>query len=200
LRRLNGSRSFTQAFCWSHVRRKFIEAERSCPREAAAVINLIDELFAIEKLCKTGPPQHFDGDRLAWTLHLRQQRSEPVLAALKVWGQTKLALGSTSFGKAQSYMMDLWDGLVRFVDDPNVAVDNNASERALRGLVIGRKNHYGSKSVRGTEVAAVLYSVLESAKLAGVNPADYMHAAVTSVLLGDEPLLPHQYAGSVKSS
>jgi transposase len=182
------------------VRRKFIEAERSCPREAKAVIALIDELFAIEKDCKTGPPESFDGDQQAWTKHLREQRSVPVLDALEVWGKAKVALGSTSFGKAQAYMNKLWVGLVRFVDDPRVAIDNNASERALRGLVLGRKNHYGSKSTRGTEVAAVLYSVLESVKLAGVNPADYLRAAVTSILNGDEPPLPHQFATSLKSS
>ena len=74
-------------------------------------------------------------------------------------------------------MGGVWKGLVRFLDDPRVPIDNNATERALRGVVVGRKNHYGSKSRRGTEVAAVFYSLLESAKLAGVEPAAYLRAA-----------------------
>lgn len=73
-------------------------------------------------------------------------------------------------------------------------LDNNATERALRGPVVGRKNHYGSRSRRGTEVAAILYSLLESAKLCGVEPKAYLRAAVLAALNGDSPLLPHQYA------
>jgi len=58
--------------------------------------------------------------------------------------------------------------------DPRVPLDNNAAERALRGVVVGRKNHYGSHSRRGAEVAAILYTLFESAKLAGVDPHRYM--------------------------
>ena len=65
-----------------------------------------------------------------------------------------------------------------FLDHPNVAIDNNAIERALRGVVLGRKNHYGSKSRRGTEVAAILYSMIESAKLVGINPEEYFKTAI----------------------
>ena len=57
-----------------------------------------------------------------------------------------------------------------FLEEPRLALDNNATERALRGMVIGRKNHYGSRSKRGTEVAALFYSLIESAKLCGVEP------------------------------
>ena len=66
---------------------------------------------------------------------------------------------------------------MRFLEDPRIPLDNNATERALRGMVIGRKNHYGSRSRRGTEVAALFYTLLESAKLAGVEPAAYLAEA-----------------------
>jgi transposase len=69
---------------------------------------------------------------------------------------------------------------------------NNAAERAIRGLVLGRKNHYGSKSRRGTEVAAVLYTLIESAKLAGVEPAAYLQRAAEIALAGGAPPLPHE--------
>lgn len=72
--------------------------------------------------------------------------------------------------------------LTAFLDDPNIPIDNNAVERALRGVALGRKNHYGSRSRRGTEVAALFYSLFESAKLAGVEPKSYVlraaHAAI----------------------
>ena len=77
-----------------------------------------------------------------------------------------------------------------FLDDPNVAIDNNAIERALRGVVLGRKNHYGSKSRRGTEVAAILYSMIESAKLVGINPEEYFKTAIAAHLDGKKPRFP----------
>ena len=67
-------------------------------------------------------------------------------------------------------MAGVWEGLRVFIDNAEVQLDNNATERALRGIVVGRKNHYGSKSERGTRAAAILYTLIESAKLAGVGP------------------------------
>ena len=64
-------------------------------------------------------------------------------------------LPGSKMGKAINYMLTLWEGLTRFLKDPRIPLDNNAAERALRGVVVGRKNHYGSKSKRGTEVAAI---------------------------------------------
>ena len=74
-----------------------------------------------------------------------------------------------------------------------IPLDNNATERAIRGPVVGRKNHYGSKSRRGTQVAATVYSILETTKLHDINPADYLLAAVRAADRG-ETLLPWHYA------
>jgi hypothetical protein len=79
-------------------------------------------------------------------------------------------------------MLERWTGLTRFVDDPCIALDNNAAERALRGPVVGRKNHYGSKSLRGTQVAALFYTLCETAKLTGVDPHAYLLHAVEAAL------------------
>jgi transposase len=94
-------------------------------------------------------------------------------------------------GKAIAYMGGLWAGLQRFVEDPRLALDNNATERALRGVVLGRKNHYGSRSERGTEVAALFYSLIESAKLAGVEPDAYLRAT-RAAIRGQGVPLPHE--------
>ena len=82
-------------------------------------------------------------------------------------------------------MVGLWPGLTRFLEDARIPLDNNTVERALRGMVVGRKNHYGSRSQRGTEVAALFYSLFESAKLAGVEPKSYVLRATYAAI--DEP-------------
>ncbi|APR86261.1 Hypothetical protein A7982_11610 [Minicystis rosea] len=87
-----------------------------------------------------------------------------------------------------------WSLLCRFVDEPTLPLDNNPAESALRGPVIGRKNHYGSRSLRGRQVAALFYSLLESAKLMGVDPAEYLRRAVSAAFAGEEVPLPHELA------
>ena len=81
---------------------------------------------------------------------------------------------------------------MRFVDDPRVPLTSNAAERSLRGLVLGRNNHFGSRSERGTEVAAIFYSLIESAKLNDIDPAVYLNAAVQCWLRGETVPLPHE--------
>ena len=91
-------------------------------------------------------------------------------------------------------MTNRWSRLTRFVDNPALPLDNNPAERALRGPVVGRKNHYGSRSLRGTQVAALFYSLLESAKLVGIDPAAYLRTAVEAAFAGREIPLPHELA------
>ena len=89
-------------------------------------------------------------------------------------------------------MLGLWTGLTRFLEDARIPLDNNATERGLRGMVIGRKNHYGSRSQRGTEVAALFYSLIESAKLCGVEPKAYLLQATHAALeIPGTVTLPH---------
>jgi transposase len=76
----------------------------------------------------------------------------------------------------------LWRGLTCFLDDPRIPLDNNQTERGLRTVVLGRKNHYGSRSRRGLDVAALFYSLIESAKLSGVDPKRYLSAATRATL------------------
>ena len=179
------------AHCWTHVRRRFVEAQDA---RAEVALGLIGELYAIEREAKTGPP---DPGRL---LHLRQTKSKDVLHRLHTWAMEVRALPESALGRALAYMGGLWPGLTRFVDDAAIPLDNNGTERALRGPVVGRKNHYGSKSRRGTEVAALFYSLCESAKLAGVDPRAYLRAATLAALRGEGALLPHTYAAAVNAA
>ncbi|MFL5298752.1 MAG: IS66 family transposase [Anaeromyxobacteraceae bacterium] len=178
---------FIVANCWAHVRRKIIEAEPFFA-EAKQGVELIAELYGIEKLCPTGPP----GDDLR--RQLRNERSRDVVRRIHEWALATRVLPESALGKAIAYMGGIWKGLVRFLEDPRIPIDNNATERSIRGVVVGRKNHYGSKSRRGTEVAAIFYSLVESAKLAGIDPHAYLRTAATAALRGERIPLPHEMA------
>ena len=110
-------------------------------------------------------------------LVVRAERSKPILARLQAWALEQMALPRSSIRKAIEYMLRYWPGLTAFIEEPLVPLDNNRVERALRGLVVGRKNHYGSRSRRGTEVAALFYSLIETAKLRGLDPRKYLLSA-----------------------
>lgn len=181
---------FRLAHCWSHVRRKYFEIQPFFEVETTQVLELIDELFAIEALCPTGPP----GDELR--AKLRAERSRPIVKKIEAWALSVQALPQSGLRKAIEYTGGIWKGLTVFLDDPRVPLHNNATERALRGPVVGRKNHLGSRSPRGTEAAAILYSLVESAKLAGVEPDAYLRGAIAAALRGEQIPLPHEVAAA----
>lgn len=168
------------AHCWAHTKRKYDEIADQWPTACAAITTLIGELYTIERLV----PGPFPGDAAAQTLRqqLRHERSRPILDQIWQWATVQVGLPRSDFGKAVRYMLERWVGLTRFVDDPRIPLDNNAAERALRGPVVGRKNHYGSRSLRGTQVAAVFYTLCETARLAGVDPQAYLLRAVYAAI------------------
>ena len=180
--------NFRIAHCWAHVRRKFIDAESSAKAPCVEVLDLIGKLYEIERVV-TGPP----AERLA----IRNEESRPIIAQIHRWALSTTSLPQSPLGKAIGYLSSLWPGLQVFLDDPNVTLDNNGVERALRGVVVGRKNHYGSRSVRGTEVAALFYSLVESAKLCGLDPDHYLKTAAAAALDGANILLPHELAATL---
>lgn len=191
-------RDIRLAHCWAHVRRKFVEAESNYPGPCREAIAMIGELFEIEReLPKLGG---LEGDEKQRVYDLRAttrtERSKPILARLQEWALEQRGLPKGGLRKAINYMLELWPGLTSFTEDPQVEIHNNGTERALRGMVIGRKNHYGSRSKRGTEVAAILYTLAESAKLCDVDPEAYIRAAAYYAI--DNPgevLLPSDFAG-----
>jgi transposase len=163
---------FTLAFCWTHARRKFVDAEPHYP-QATELIDRIGELYEIEARAAEVEPS----ERLAVLARVRETESRTVVAGIKAWLMAQAVLPRSSLGEAIGYTLRHWDGLERFLDNPRIPLDTNAVERGLRALAIGRKNHYGSRSERGTRVAALFYTLLESAKLTGVEPAAYLAEA-----------------------
>lgn len=170
------------AGCWAHVYRRFEEAKSDHP-DAERALGWIGALYDIDRSAD-------DADRRG---ELRRREAPGILDELKAWLLERAADSHLSIGKAAAYALGIWDRLTRFVDDPAIPLDNNATERAIRGPVVGRKNHYGSRSRSGTEVAATMYSIVETAKLHKLDPAAYLYAAVIAADRG-ELLLPWQFA------
>jgi transposase len=171
--------AITLAGCWAHVYRKFEEAAPDHP-EANLALKWIGELYAIDDRA---------GGDLARRAEFRRTDSAEVIATIKTWLWNQATLTSLSIGKAAAYVVANWDRLTRFLHDARIPLDNNATERGIRGPVVGRKNHYGSRSRRGTEIAATFYTLLETAKLVCVDPAQYLRAAAIADARGDV-LLP----------
>jgi transposase len=174
--------------CWAHVRRKFIDIETAFPEETQEIVGLIRELYQVEDECPAGPES--DDDRRK----LRQERSRKITERILGWVYATYpnTLPEGGLAKAIRYMGGMWTGLVRFLEDPRIPLDNNQTERGLRGPVVGRKNHYGSRSLRGTEVAALFYSLFETAKLVGMDPKEYLRLALRAALTGQVIPLPHE--------
>jgi hypothetical protein len=172
------------AHCWSHVRRKFFSAHKTYPDECELALDWIDALFAVER--EASDPDRLEGDAksdaLALRARLREERSRPIIAELEQWAEKQTALPKSDLGKAIKYMRNQWQGLTRFLDDPMIPLHNNHMERELRNWVLGRKNHYGSRSRRGTEVAALFYTLIETAQLHGSAPAEYLRRAAIKAI------------------
>lgn len=173
------------AGCWAHVFRRFHEAKDDHP-DAERALAWIGALYAID--------ERGSGD-LVRVGELRRTEAPAILVQLRAWLLDHAGATHVSIGKAAAYTLGIWERLTRFVDDARIPLDNNATERAIRGPVVGRKNHYGSKSRSGTEVAATLYSLLETAKLHDIDPAAYLAAAIAAADRG-EALLPWQFVAS----
>lgn len=163
----NGPPPFELAHCWAHARRAYREAEPNYPK-AGEMVELIGKLYAIEARARE------TGADLG---ELRKRESAPIVDEIRAWLHATAALPKSSLGKAILYTLGIWQGLTRFLLNPAIPIDTNGVERGMRGIAVGRKNHYGSRSERGTRVAALFYTLMESAKLAGVDPAAYLSRA-----------------------
>jgi transposase len=174
------------AFCWAHARRNFEKAEASDAIRARQFLDMVKDLYAVEKLAPPGP----DGDELR--KKLRDEQSRPITKKIQAWIMEQRVLPGSDIAQAMQYVAKQWVGLCVFLDEPQVPLDNNRTERGFRGPALGRHNFYGSRSRRGTEVAAILYSLVESAKLNGLVPKAYLKTALAAALEGKVIPLPHE--------
>ena len=181
-----------EAGCWSHARRYFVEALETDKRAAIAVA-WIGKLFEIER---EGAGLSAE-ERLA----LRLERSKPTLAALGGWiAETKpSALPKSPLGKALTYALNQWIALGRFLEDGRLEIHNNACERALRRIAIGRNNWLFAGSDAGAERAAAIYTVVGTCRLHDVDPLAWMRDTLEKLASGWKrsaiaDLLPPQWA------
>lgn len=166
---LFASNRITEAGCWAHVRRKFFDVHAAIGSPIAKeALDRIGQLYGIEETIKGLPPDHRRRER--------QQRSLPTAEALAAWAEETVRKLSrkSDLAAAFRYMRARWSALTRCFGDGHLALDNNAAERALRGVAIGRKNYLFAGSDAGGRRAAAMYSLVETAKLNGVNPQHYL--------------------------
>jgi len=159
----------TEAACWGHGRRKFFELAdlRKAPLAIEAV-RRIDELFAIER--------NINGLSASDRQVVRQRESLPIITELEEWMRAERARLSrhAETAKAIDYVLTRWAAFTRFLDDGRICLTNNAAERALRGIALGRRAWLFAGSDRGGERAAAMYTLIATAKLNGINPQAWL--------------------------
>lgn len=178
---LYDSGRISEAACWAHARRKFHEIHVAHPSPVTTeAIERIAALYAIEKEIRGSPP----GLRRA----VRQARAAPLLNNLQNWLENTVAKLSKKSDTAAAirYALSRWRALTRYADDGQLEIDNNAAERALRVVALGRKNYLFAGSDVGGERAAAMYSLLGSAKLNGLDPEIYLQHVLERV--ADHPV------------
>jgi transposase len=170
-----------EAACWAHVRRKFFDLQQAHASPVASeALERIGALYGIEQEIRGRPPDE--------RRQVRQARAKPLLDSLRQWFEATLPKLSrkSDTTAAIRYALSLWDALLRYADDGTIEIDNNAAERALRPVALGRKNYLFAGSDAGGERAAAIYSLIGSAKLNGLDPEAYLREVLTRI--GDHPI------------
>jgi transposase len=172
---------------WSHVRRKFVKAEQGYPVESQWFIEKIRNLFEIERDLK--------GKGVDEIFKIREALSKPITEEIfqRLVELKGNVLPKGQLGKAVTYTLNLWLGLTVFLKSPLVPLNTNLIERLLRSPVVGRKVHYGSRTIESARVAAIWYTVIATCHLNNVNPRKYIKYALTKILTGQKPCLPWEY-------
>src|SRR6202049_304176 len=149
--------AITLAFCWAHLRRRFFDIAQGGPAPIASeALERITALYAIEKTIRGRSA----GERRA----VRQEKSKPLVLALKAWFEQQLARVSAKATIAEDirYALNHWDGLIRFLDDGRIELDTNIVERSIRPLVLNRKNALFAGHDQGAENWACIASLIET--------------------------------------
>jgi transposase len=170
-----------EAACWAHVRRKFYDLHQAHKSQVAAeAMERIAALYAIEKEIR-GHAAHVRRE-------IRNAQARPLLDSLKQWLEETLGKLSRKSDTALAvrYALSRWQALVRYVHDGRIEIDNNAAERSLRTVALGRKNYLFAGSDAGGERAAAIYSLIGTAKLNGLDPESYLRNVLSCI--ADHPI------------
>jgi transposase len=183
--------------CWAHARRKFFDIARQAEKgkqiSAHVALEFIGRLYEIEREARD---QKLDAEGIC---QLRQQQARPILGQFKDWLEARLRdlAPKTPTAKAIGYALNNWQALERYTEDGRLEIDNNRSERAIRPLTIGRKNWLFLGSPRGGDVAATVFSLIQTCKELGLNPEAYLKDVLTRLPTTKhrdiDSLLPHHW-------
>jgi transposase len=164
--------------CWAHARRKFFEAQKTDPEGSLYALGVIRQLYAVEReAAQQANEQGLSRPEFeALRLRLRQERSVPLLKSLGEWleKQAVWVLPKSPLGEAIGYARNQWAALQVYTTAGFLEIDNNAAERALRAVAIGRKNYLFFGSDVGGETAAVLYTFMQTCQALGIEPWRYL--------------------------
>ncbi len=161
--------------CWAHARRRFFDAQVTDRERALVGLGFIKKLYEADRVAMKLPPSRRTAER--------QRLCAPVLQAFKTWldAEALVVLPKAPIADAIGYARNQWGALTRFLDDARLKLDNNTAERQLRRVAVGRKNWLFAGSENGAETACVLYSLLATCKLHGVNPFEYLRDVIMRV-------------------
>ncbi len=180
----------TEVACWAHARRKFFDAKETDGRRAAEMLAMVAKLYAVEDEAKArvadlpkGKPDATADERHEVIRALRRAASVPVLAEVKAWldREKEVVLPRSPMAQAIGYTLNQWDALNRYVGHGFLNIDNNAAERALKRVAIGRKNWLFA----GTDAAAAsharLWTLIASAQRHGLDPQRYLRSVLAKI-------------------
>jgi hypothetical protein len=193
------SEDVTVLHCMAHARRKFYEALANDKPRAEYALEQFGLLYAIERKAKEAAFTH--EQRLA----LRQQKAIPILQQMGKWmtEQYVMVLPKSSIGKALGYSIERWKELMLYAGDGKLNIDNNPVENSIRPVAIGRKNYLFAGSHEAAQRSAMLYSLLGTCKLHGINPflwlRDTLNRIPTHHINKIEELLPHHWKPTYSS-
>lgn len=164
--------------CWAHARRYFEQALTGDKARATHALNLIGQLYAIER---KATEESLPADQVK---ELRMERSLPVINELGKWifAESKHVLPKSPIGEAMNYARNLWDSLSAYLYDGNLLIDNNGVENAIRPLALGRKNYLFAGSHEAAKRAGMIYSFFASCKKHNVNPYQWLKYALLNVM------------------
>jgi transposase len=193
----------TEVACWAHARRKFFDAKETDGRRAAQMLAMVAKLYAVEDEAKAkiaalladNPPSAGSGqaaapldEQHAIIRALRQEKSQPILAEIKIWldREKEVVLPRSPMAQAIQYTLNQWDALCRYVEHGWLNIDNNAAERALKRVAIGRKNWLFAGNDAAGASHARLWTLIASAERHGLDPQAYLRSVLAKI--GQTPM------------
>lgn len=198
VRSQDGQVLIQNAYCNAHARRYFFKSYQSKYKEACFYLDAYHEIYQLYDQLKEKPPPEESADTKE-AADIRDETKNKILAyfeSMKKMAENQLLQypAQNQYGKALRYFLENYVGLSLFITTEDVPIDNNPQERQLRSPVIGRKTWYGTHSKLGAKTAAILFSLVESCKLNGVNPREYFPALVKDLLKKSPAFTPRQFS------